>query len=295
MSAIGNQLRYELFQFEGTANVRSLVLWVDEIHFDATTTLTALTPLSTFLATLDIPIGKAREKFGSWVYTGQLSRQNGALRFCFGPIRTAAEIATPVLTETTWEDVPWADVLTNLTFQDFQAYDSEGNAYVADTIWKPEFKVYKGPSKVITEYYLNHRTFNTADAWVTLTAYAVGARVLQAGTVYRCLVAHTSGTFATDLAANKWVDDWFIESLQPQPIDFWYGVGELHIRPCLHTSLTLSFSTGSANPRYPEQDFEQIFPATNLTDWPTSMRIANNEKFVNGMYLRRISTAYFPF
>jgi hypothetical protein len=29
--------------------------------------------------------------------------------------------------------------------------------------------------------------------------------VTQAGNVYRCTSAHTAGTFATDLAANRWV------------------------------------------------------------------------------------------
>jgi hypothetical protein len=41
-------------------------------------------------------------------------------------------------------------------------------------------------------------------AWVTSTAYAVGNVVSNSTTFYRCLVAHTSGTFATDLAAGKW-------------------------------------------------------------------------------------------
>lgn len=41
-------------------------------------------------------------------------------------------------------------------------------------------------------------------AWVTATAYAVGDIVQQSGSSYRCKIAHTSGTFATDLAAGKW-------------------------------------------------------------------------------------------
>jgi len=44
------------------------------------------------------------------------------------------------------------------------------------------------------------------DAWVTSTAYVVGDYVLQSNTIYYCLIAHTSGTFATDLAASKWVE-----------------------------------------------------------------------------------------
>lgn len=42
-------------------------------------------------------------------------------------------------------------------------------------------------------------------AWVTTTAYAIGDLVTNAGSYYRCLIAHTSGTFATDLTAAKWV------------------------------------------------------------------------------------------
>jgi len=40
--------------------------------------------------------------------------------------------------------------------------------------------------------------------WVTTTAYKVGDVVLQGGIVYVCMVAHVSGTFATDLAAGNW-------------------------------------------------------------------------------------------
>ncbi len=41
-------------------------------------------------------------------------------------------------------------------------------------------------------------------AWATTTEYAVGALVTQSSNKYYCVTAHTSGTFATDLAAGKW-------------------------------------------------------------------------------------------
>jgi len=41
-------------------------------------------------------------------------------------------------------------------------------------------------------------------AWVTATAYAVKDYVTNGGNGYVCLVAHTGGTFSTDLAAGKW-------------------------------------------------------------------------------------------
>lgn len=45
-------------------------------------------------------------------------------------------------------------------------------------------------------------------AWQTATAYVSAAPssvVTQSGETYVCLVAHTSGVFATDLAASKWI------------------------------------------------------------------------------------------
>jgi hypothetical protein len=42
-------------------------------------------------------------------------------------------------------------------------------------------------------------------AWVTDTAYVVGDLRVSGRDVYECLIAHTSGTFATDLAAARWV------------------------------------------------------------------------------------------
>lgn len=42
-------------------------------------------------------------------------------------------------------------------------------------------------------------------AWVTATAYAVSDLVDESGSTYICAVAHTSGVFATDFAANKWL------------------------------------------------------------------------------------------
>lgn len=44
-----------------------------------------------------------------------------------------------------------------------------------------------------------------AAAWNTSTAYAVGIMVTNGGSTYFCLLAHTSGTFATDLSAGKWL------------------------------------------------------------------------------------------
>ena len=42
--------------------------------------------------------------------------------------------------------------------------------------------------------------------WATSTAYIVGQYVQTGSILYKCIIAHTSGTFATDLLATKWVE-----------------------------------------------------------------------------------------
>ncbi len=54
----------------------------------------------------------------------------------------------------------------------------------------------------------------TAAAWITANAYQVGTTVYQNSNLYRCLVAHTSGVFATDLAAGDWL---LLVALPPGP------------------------------------------------------------------------------
>lgn len=60
-------------------------------------------------------------------------------------------------------------------------------------------------------------SLSSATAWQTSTAYAVGDYVDQSSTIYYCIEAHTSGTFATDLAASKWVAQTILEL--PTPYD----------------------------------------------------------------------------
>jgi hypothetical protein len=44
-----------------------------------------------------------------------------------------------------------------------------------------------------------------ANSWATGIGYLAGVPVYQAGGLYRCLIPHTSGVFATDLAAGDWL------------------------------------------------------------------------------------------
>jgi hypothetical protein len=48
-------------------------------------------------------------------------------------------------------------------------------------------------------------TYIANDTWTTATAYTVGQKVVVSNIIYACQVAHTSGSFPTDLAAADWV------------------------------------------------------------------------------------------
>lgn len=47
--------------------------------------------------------------------------------------------------------------------------------------------------------------FTVKGPWLTATPYAKGDIVSQGGVAYLCFIAHTSGTFATDLANGDWI------------------------------------------------------------------------------------------
>jgi hypothetical protein len=61
------------------------------------------------------------------------------------------------------------------------------------------------PDSLATSVLSMMASWTVRGAWVTATSYAQKDMVQNAGVVYVCFVAHTSGTFATDLAAGKWV------------------------------------------------------------------------------------------
>lgn len=61
------------------------------------------------------------------------------------------------------------------------------------------FRFYRDGAPVV-------KTLSDTSAWVTGTNYVVGDFVKQSSKIYYCIENHTSGTFATDLENNKWVE-----------------------------------------------------------------------------------------
>jgi hypothetical protein len=52
---------------------------------------------------------------------------------------------------------------------------------------------------------IGSRGFTVRSQWLTSTAYALGDMVQDSAIVYLCMIAHTSGTLATDVAARRFV------------------------------------------------------------------------------------------
>lgn len=73
--------------------------------------------------------------------------------------------------------------------------------------WTPEWQQAKIFREIIAELNAGVGAAALLDRgnWATATVYAVGDVVTQTGQRHACRTAHTAGTFATDLAASKWV------------------------------------------------------------------------------------------
>lgn len=83
---------------------------------------------------------------------------------------------------------------TNLTRWDSIVNGSSGTTVALDTF-----------TVNTVAYYLQQLTAtNPRGAWATSTAYALKDIVVESSIVYICSVAHTSGTFATDLSNGYW-------------------------------------------------------------------------------------------
>ena len=66
-------------------------------------------------------------------------------------------------------------------------------------------KVQQNFAELYSSIFFNAGGLAQLTAWLTGTAYKINQIVVQSGSLYRCLIDHGSGVFATDLAAGKWL------------------------------------------------------------------------------------------
>lgn len=82
--------------------------------------------------------------------------------------------------------------------------------------------------------------------------------------------------------------------MRPSGFIFDYVLGKFELERCLHSLLVFSFSTGSSDWFYPLLNSDLTVPATNVTDWPAEVVIADNQREVAGGYLRTQKVAMNP-
>ncbi len=99
-----------------------------------------------------------------------------------------------------WRALDWADTRTARGFSADNNYieDTEVGYGLSGPIFNSNFGDYTMENVAIPI-----RTYDPS-SWATSTAYVAGDWVLSSGMTYQCMVNHTSGTFATDLAAGSW-------------------------------------------------------------------------------------------
>ena len=93
-------------------------------------------------------------------------------------------------------------VPAHVTFQDVNAATINAVTLVANEpeMWDSNMASTPYTGAPITKAQVTNGTL----AWVTSKAYVVGDVRTQSSLFYKCLIAHTSATFATDLAAGDW-------------------------------------------------------------------------------------------
>lgn len=133
------------------------ILWVNEDHIRADSTLTAGTTLANFLP--GVPKGDAiRRGFGSYVFTQNAGKDGGWHGFWFARPFSTEEKAAAFRTMTEVRGgIYWPPVMTSANVRNFQAYDGDGTLYTADVIW--DFQIrdsYDGPTRVVIEYFASH-------------------------------------------------------------------------------------------------------------------------------------------
>jgi hypothetical protein len=265
----------------GTPLKSKETLWnKDEVIYK--TTAFGTTDSTTSMATTAAAIFKRNEVpddfFGTFLYTNSSDYQGGDDIREVGILREGRQLTDNwyavaerevmkvdaagddkflVKSYTTYQNYTWPAVLHYIADENWTRRDGG-----TDTIVYPIYKkgAYSGPTKVKVEL------FWRVDAFV------------GTGT-------SKEGTFE-DLAR--------INPMLPEPCVFQTPIATVNVPPTLHEQILVSATTGSSHPVYDYIGTRWLFNATNYTDWPESLVIADSQKPYRGGYLREKITAYKP-
>lgn len=113
--------------------------------------------------------------------------------------------------------------------------------------------------------------------WATATAYVIGDKRMQSNFTYICLTDHTSGTFATDLAAAKWAiySAWDFKDFRVELM------GRARLEP-QNSALVINTQDRVGQRVYPVQQFTVTggYDTTSATNLSSALYYQGRDKFV---------------
>lgn len=270
--ASSEKVFYSVFPIEDLVNERGVILHVRENYFTGSTTLTAGTTLTDFMATEGVEKGTAlTDGFGSYTYHRQLEKQGNMLRFLFLATKTLEQVQTPYRTYFDLEpSIFWPKVL--LSIQSYKRLESSSDAYVS----RPRYKeAYQGPTRVRIEEFYSPTPFEIP-VYEPMTDRGLNDEI----------GVNVSAPIIPGVSSGG---------------NYWYSVGTLNLEPCLHSAISIGVVLDppivvnigfNSNIYY---SFAYLFDgATNFVDWPDEVVIDDRQREVLGGFVRRRVTALSP-
>lgn len=167
------------------------------IYYDAAMTIPAPQPLRTVAGYISNPIAP-QTFFTNQNYSVSVRDKNQVVLFYvanFSSIVSNTPFALQLAASNAWIAAFQAD--TQAWGDNFIATNDAwaANYRATNEAWAAAFQ-----ANLIQRYL----SFNNRGNWATGTGYAIQDLVIQGSIAYICLIAHTSGVFATDLANGDW-------------------------------------------------------------------------------------------
>jgi len=142
---------------------RACVLYVPEAKLQAGTATALGTTLQNFMP--GVLKGRAlTDGYGPYVLSQMGELADGLQAFWFARPRSSDEIATAFRTvEELKQGLYWPPVLTSVAIANLAEYDSTGTSYISNAVWDFVWAKmgWKGPTKVVTEWFASHAPFTT--------------------------------------------------------------------------------------------------------------------------------------
>jgi hypothetical protein len=153
--------------------------------------------------------------------------------------------------------------------------------------------------KTVAGYLQDLQATNPRGSWGSGTVYALKDVVVESSTVYICTIAHTGGTFATDLAAGKWaIYQLDVTSAITFGDDFTVDTNTLHVDSINNrvgigtTSPTTQFEIVATNSRKFQFDTGKAFLVGSNSSWASKYAFkSTNGTDLGGFYAYGTDTA----